>query len=273
MRQILTRRTVLIKLLVCLTALLAFSAILESAQAQPTPKKAFEVEKIPDGLLIAAAPELAGKTKAWVWYAPDNLVVGEAEKWMVEQFLAAGISVAGGGGSYGGPGAIKRMHAFYTEMTEKRGYSKKPIMLARSRGGLPCLGWAVEHPDKVSAFAGIYPVCNILGWSDVGLGAYGLKKDSPPEKIKEFNPIDRLKGLAEAKVPLFAVHGDNDKAVPLELNSGMVKERYTALGGTMQLLVAPGAPHGIWKREGVEGDGFFRCQELVDFVKTHAKAK
>jgi pimeloyl-ACP methyl ester carboxylesterase len=256
-----------------LSALFVLVLLIEPAQAQPAPKKAFEVEKIPDGLLIAADPELAGKTKAWVWYAPGGLVTGEAEKWMVEQFLAAGISAAGGGGEYGGPNAIRRMNAFYTEMTEKRGYSKKPIVLARSRGGLTCLGWAVEHPDKVGAFAGIYPVCNILGWSDVSLGAYGLKKDSSPEQIKMFNPVDRLKGLAEAKAPLFAVHGDNDKAVPLELNSGLVKERYTALGGTMQLLVAPGAPHGAWKREGVQGDGFFRCQELVDFVKSHARPK
>lgn len=264
----------LMKLPVCLTALLVFSAILESAQAQLAPKEAFVVEKIPDGLLIAAKPELAGKTKAWVWYAPAKLVEGEAERWMVEQFLAAGISAAGGGASdNGGPGAIRKMNAFYTEMTEKRGYSKKPIMLARSRGGLACLGWAVEHPDKVGAFAGIYPVCNILGWSDVSLGAYGLKKDSSPEQLKEFNPVDRLKGLAQAKIPLFAVHGDNDTAVPLELNSGLVKERYTALGGTMELLVAPGAPHGTWKREGVQGDGFFRCQELVDFVKSHARPK
>jgi len=264
----------LMKLPVCLTALLVFSAILESAQAQPAPKEAFVVEKIPDGLLIAAKPELAGKTKAWVWYAPAKLVEGEAERWMVEQFLAAGISAAGGGASdNGGPGAIRKMNAFYTEMTEKRGYSKKPIMLARSRGGLACLGWAVEHPDKVGAFAGIYPVCNILGWSDVSLGAYGLKKDSSPEQLKEFNPVDRLKGLAQAKIPLFAVHGDNDTAVPLELNSGLVKERYTALGGTMELLVATGAPHGTWKREGVQGDGFFRCQELVDFVKSHARPK
>lgn len=264
----------LMKLPVCLTALLVFSAILESAQAQLAPKEAFVVEKIPDGLLIAAKPELAGKTKAWVWYAPAHMVAGEAERWMVEQFLAAGISAAGGGASdNGGPGAIRKMNAFYTEMTEKRGYSKKPIMLARSRGGLACLGWAVEHPDKVGAFAGIYPVCNILGWSDVSLGAYGLKKDSSPEQLKEFNPVDRLKGLAQAKIPLFAVHGDNDTAVPLELNSGLLKERYTALGGTMELLVAPGAPHGTWKREGVQGDGFFRCQELVDFVKSHARPK
>jgi pimeloyl-ACP methyl ester carboxylesterase len=264
----------LMKLPVCLTALLVFSAIFESAQAQPAPKEAFVVEKIPDGLLIAAKPELAGKTKAWVWYAPAHMVAGEAERWMVEQFLAAGISAAGGGASdNGGPGAIRKMNAFYTEMTEKRGYSKKPIMLARSRGGLACLGWAVEHPDKVGAFAGIYPVCNLLGWSDIRIGEYGLKKDSSPEQLKEFNPVDRLKGLAEAKVPLFAVHGDNDTAVPLELNSGLVKERYTALGGTMELLVAPGAPHGTWKREGVQGDGFFRCQELVDFVKSHARPK
>jgi len=254
------------KLPVCLSALFVLVLLLEPARAQPAPKKkAFEAEKVPGGRLIAAKPELAGTTKAWVWYAPD-WALGDAEEWMVEQFLEAGISVAAGGGAYGGSGAIKSQTAFYTEMTEKRGYAKKPILMGRSQGGLTTLGWAVENPDKVSAFAGIYPVCNIEGWKDVNLGSYGIKKDELAERLKEFNPVDRLAGLARAKVPLFAVHGDKDTVVPLETNSGLLKERYTALGGTMQLVVPPGQGHSMWK-------GFFQCQELVDFVKSQAKPK
>lgn len=64
-------------------------------------------------------------------------------------------------------------------------------------------------------------------------------------------------------MPLFAVHGDADKVVPLEANSGRVKQRYAALGGSMTLLVPPGQGHSMWP-------GFFQCPELVEFVVAHA---
>ncbi|MFM9079006.1 MAG: alpha/beta hydrolase family protein [Opitutaceae bacterium] len=78
------------------------------------------------------------------------------------------------------------------------------------------------------------------------------------------NPVERLAPLAAAKIPLFAIHGDADKLVPLDANSALVKARYTALGGAMELIIAPGQGHTHW-------DGFFRCRELVDFVVKHAQ--
>jgi len=43
-----------------------------------------------------------------------------------------------------------------------------------------------------------------------------------------------------------------------------MKERYTALGGTMILVVIHGQGHNMWP-------GFFQSEDLVNFVKTHAK--
>jgi predicted esterase len=83
-------------------------------------------------------------------------------------------------------------------------------------------------------------------------------------RLTEFNPLDRLAALAKARVPFFAIHGDVDKVVPLEANSGEVKKRYEALGGSMQLSVPSGQGHNMWT-------GFFQCQELVDFVITSSK--
>jgi len=82
-------------------------------------------------------------------------------------------------------------------------------------------------------------------------------------QLREHNPVDRLAGLAKAGVPLFAIHGDVDAVVPLEANSGLVRERYTALGGSMQLVVPPGQGHTMWS-------GFFQDPELVRFVLAHA---
>ena len=42
-----------------------------------------------------------------------------------------------------------------------------------------------------------------------------------------------------------------------------MKDRYTALGGVMQLIVPAGQGHNMWF-------GFFQSQDFVNFVKTHA---
>ena len=83
-------------------------------------------------------------------------------------------------------------------------------------------------------------------------------------RLAEHNPVDRLAALARAGVPLFAIHGDVDRVVPLEANSGEMRKRYEALGGQMQLIVPPGQGHNMWA-------GFFQCQELVDFVVAQVK--
>ena len=218
--------------------------------------------------IIPAKNNPAAKAKPWVWYAPTLLgLPGKEEQWMFEQFLDAGIAVAGidAGESYGSPAGNKLFTAFHTEMTEARGYGKKPVLLGRSRGGLMTLSWAATNPDKVAAFAGIYPVCNVASYPGVAnaAGAFQMKPEELQAHLTEYNPIDRLAPLAKAGVPFFAIHGDVDKVVPLEKNSGLMKERYTALGGTMQLVIPPGQGHNMWT-------GFFQCQELVDFVKAQA---
>ena len=83
------------------------------------------------------------------------------------------------------------------------------------------------------------------------------------DKLAEHNPIDRLAPLAKARVPLFHIHGDSDKVVPLEKNSAELAKRYGELGGKMTLKIVKGQGHNMWP-------GWFQCQELVDFVIAHA---
>jgi hypothetical protein len=213
--------------------------------------------------LIPAKTDRHVPAKPWVWYAPTlpNLP-GPEERWMFEKFRAAGVAIAGidAGESYGSPAGNRVFDTLYAAMTA-RGYSAKPVLLGRSRGGLMTLSWGAANPGKVGGFAGIYPVCDIASYPGVerAAGAFGLKPDELKARLKDFNPVDRLGGLAKAKVPLFAIHGDVDKVVPLEANSGRVKERYAALGGSMTLVVPPQQGHNMWP-------GFFRCPELVEFV-------
>ena len=128
------------------------------------------------------------------------------------------------------------------------------------------LSWAAENPDKVAAFAGIYPVCNIASYPGIAKAApaYEMTTEALQAGLAAHNPIDRLAPLAKAGVPLFAIHGDSDKIVPLEDNSALLKSRYETLGGSIRLIVPPAQGHDLWQ-------GFFQCGELVTFVIKHAK--
>ncbi|MDQ1329379.1 MAG: Alpha/beta hydrolase [Candidatus Poribacteria bacterium] len=219
--------------------------------------------------LIMPEKRASGTKTPWVWYAPTLPgLPGPEEIWMFERFLNAGIAIAGidVGESYGNPEGCKLYTALYNELVKNRNLSKKACPLARSRGGLMLYNWAVEHPASVACIAGIYPVCNLTSYPGLKIActAYGMTEEQLAEKLTEYNPIDRLKGLAKEKVPIFHIHGDSDTVVPLEKNTGEVQKRYHQLGGEMTVLVPKGQGHNMW-------EGFFQCQELVDFVIAHAK--
>ena len=91
---------------------------------------------------------------------------------------------------------------FYDAMVAK-GYSVMPVLLGQSRGGLMMLCWAFRNPDKVGAFAGIYPVCNIANWplqrsKHSVLADYGMSKEEILANLDQLNPVGNLDGLAEA---------------------------------------------------------------------------
>lgn len=229
-----------------------------------------EVFRVADrtAFLIPAKAGAGAGSKAWVWYAPTLPgLPGTEEGFMFDRFLQAGISIAGVdvGESFGSPDGRQGFDALYAEMTVGRGYSRKPVLLGRSRGGLMTLSWAAENPEKVGGFAGIYPVCNLVSYPGLAkaASAYRMTPEELGTHLREHNPVDRLAGLARAGVPLFAIHGDVDTVVPLEANSGLVRERYEALGGSMQVIVPTGQGHNMWS-------GFFESSELVTFVLRHA---
>ena len=235
----------------------------------PLPGEVFEVDGRTAFVILPAAENLhTNRPTPWVWYAPTLSGLPEArERWMFERFLAAGIAVAGVdvGESYGNPQGRTHFTAFYRELVERRGFSRKPILLPRSRGGLMLYNWAAEHPDSVGGIAGIYPVGDLRSWPglDQVCGAYGLTAAQLEEQLKQHNPIDRLAPLAKAGVPIFHIHGNSDDVVPLKDNSALLASRYRELGGSMRLRIPPGQGHNVW-------DGFFQCQELVEFVIAHA---
>ncbi|HEY6227213.1 MAG TPA: prolyl oligopeptidase family serine peptidase, partial [Verrucomicrobiae bacterium] len=129
--------------------------------------------------------------------------------------------------------------------------------------------WAILNPSRVAAIAGIYPVFDFTTYPGIekAAPAYGLSVEALKAQQEEFNPIKRVNVLARAKIPVFLIHGDSDKVVPLEPNSGAFLKEYQKAGAesliTLQTLENQG--HNMY-------EGFFRSQALVDFVIKNAKA-
>lgn len=202
----------------------------------------------------------------WVWYAPTREgLPAEAERWMLERFLSAGVAIAGidVGESFGSPAGVRQYNDFHTYLVTSRRFDGRPCLLARSRGGLMLYNWAAENPRSVSGIAGIYPVCNLASYPGIerACGAYNLTAEVLATDLNRYNPIDRLAPLAEAQVPVFHIHGDQDTVVPLTENSGLLAERYRELGGHIDLEVVAGQGHNMW-------DGWFQSETLVEFVLT-----
>jgi pimeloyl-ACP methyl ester carboxylesterase len=178
----------------------------------------------------------------------------------------AGIDI---GEAYGSPAGRKLFTALHDELTKNRGFASKACVLGRSRGGLWVTSWASEHPDKVSGLAGIYPVFDFRTYPGLAKAAtaYELTPDGLAVQAKDLNPIERVPLLAKAKIPAFLIHGNEDKVVPLKENSAEFLARYEAAGvkDLVTLVVAKGQGHNYW-------EGFFKCQELVDFSIARAKA-
>jgi arylsulfatase A-like enzyme len=209
--------------------------------------------------------------KPWIFYGPTLAPYPDkAESWMHQQFLDAGIAIAGidVGEAYGSPHAFPHFEALYQEMV-KRGFSKKPALLGRSRGGLWVSSWAIAHPDRVSGIGGIYPVYDYTTYPGVNraAAAYGLGADELLAEQDKLNPIKRASTLAKAKIPVFIIHGTDDKVVPLAANSAALEKAYADndAADLIRVIKSEGQGHSFWP-------GFFSCQELVDFLTAKSKS-
>ena len=168
-----------------LIAILLTSASLFAAET-------FEVDGHRAVIHPAAKP---AEGKPWLWYAPalNGGVSIVQHKLYADACQQAGIAIAGYdlGEVRGAPKSAAQFTKFYDEMV-KRGYSPKPILLGQSRGGMMTLTWAFRNPEKVKAWIGIYPVCNLASWSLKNskaqtLADFGLTEAELTSRLKEFN--------------------------------------------------------------------------------------
>jgi pimeloyl-ACP methyl ester carboxylesterase len=218
------------------------------------------------GFILQPRKPAADGSHPWLWYAPTfiNILPDHSNEWLLSRLLDKGFAIVGVdvGESYGNPAGRKTFSEFYDYFLKTYHLDPKVSLLPQSRGGLMLYNWAVENPEKILCIGAIFPVCDPSSYPglDKAAPAYHMTREQFAAHLAEHNPLDRLEPLARAHIPIFHVQGDSDVIVPLEKNSGPLRDRYVALGGRMDLLIIPGKGHQV-------DPAFFECEPLLRFLE------
>ena len=238
--------------------LLVYAVVLNSNQSSlkdtPTQWNGFEKRDfvVAGRKAFVVAPERAAVGRPWIWRTEFFGHEPQADIALLKKgFHAAYIDVQD---LYGAPKALDAMDAFYDHVTNERGLAKKVVLEGFSRGGLFTLNWAARHPDRVACIYNDAPVCDFKSWP-LGQGAgkpspgdwqkclkaYGFTQKQALDYDK--NPVDNLKPLAGAKIPILHVCGDADEVVPFGENTMLMYRRYRQMEGPMEVIAKPGVKH------------------------------
>lgn len=208
--------------------------------------------KLGDRACIVVSPEKAAGGNPWIWRARFFGHEPQADVEMLKRGYH--IVYCDVGNLFGNPQAVKHWDAFYEFLTTKHHFAKKVALEGMSRGGLIIYNWAAANPEKVACLYGDAPVCDFKSWPggkgkgkggggawQACLKAYGLTEEQALKYDR--NPVDQLKALADAKIPILHVIGDADVVVPVAENSAVIEARYRALGGSIKVISKPGIGH------------------------------
>jgi len=261
-----------------IATLFALTAALHAAD--PAPKISawnggerldFEVAGCP-ALLVRPKTPAAGLP--WIWrteffgHEPQGDIALLGAGWHVAYFKVSDL--------YGAPASIDLMAKFHDFATRTYGLNQRAVLEGFSRGGLYAVNFAATHPDKTAALYLDAPVLDIRSWPggkgqgagsktcwDQALKIYGLTEETAP--TFKGNPLDRLEPIAEARIPILSVCGDADKVVPYAENTALLKKRYQALGGKIEVILKPGVDH--------HPHSLKDPQPIVDFLLNNAYAR
>ncbi len=211
---------------------------------------------------IVVVPREPRPGRPWAWRGEFFGAFANADV----ELVARGFHLAylGVPDLFGSPAAIKAWTAFHEVLTTEYKLARKVALIGLSRGGLYCYNWAAANPDKVACIYADAAVCDFKSWpggkvKGFGRGdgsaaewekllkAYGFRSDAEAVAYRG-NPVDSLRPLAEARIPLMHVYGEADTVVPADENTGVVAKRYRELGGSITLIARPGVghhPHGL----------------------------
>ena len=232
--------------------------------------------QVADRNAYLVVPKEARKGMPWIWRARFPGFHAEMDIELAGKGYHIGyVDVAG---LFGGPRAIEIGDQFYTQMTTTRGLNPKVVLEGVSRGGLLVYNWASKNADRVACIYCDTPVCDFRSWpqgAGKGIGskaawkqclnAYGLTEQQA-EQFKGL-PIDHAQVIAEAKIPLLHIVSENDRVVPPEENTYLLRENLRKFGHDMEIIsVAEGT-------EKSNGHHFThpQPQRVVDFILAHTQ--
>ena len=154
------------------------------------------------------------------------------------------------------------------------GLSPKANLIGMSWGGFLALRYAEENPAQVCAIYLDAPVCDAADPDPSPVSGpqasrrnqqiarcFGLSVEQL--KSSPLNPVNNLKPIADAKIPVFAAIGQDDLVVNHATNFDVVEKNLRAAGGVLWKVVRRGA----W---GHHPHGFDDVSALLDF---HCKAR
>jgi pimeloyl-ACP methyl ester carboxylesterase len=155
---------------------------------------------------------------------------------------------------YGAPTALDHMDEFYSHLTAVHQLGSRPVLEGFSRGALFALNWAARRPQKVACLYLDAPVCDFKSWPGGKGSAPGSRQDWDQLKrayglteeqalLYPGNPVDNLRPLVEAGVPIIAVYGEADVDLPPAENILLVQRRYAELGGEIAVLAKKAVGH------------------------------
>ncbi|RYX81999.1 hypothetical protein EON83_21470 [bacterium] len=167
---------------------------------------------------------------------------------------------------YGAPVAIDLMDKFYAALTTRFQLSPKATLEGFSRGGLFALNWAIRNPNQVASLYLDAPLCDLKNWPTPSPDWENLKKvyGLTEEKARAYtlSPIDHLKPLVDAKIPILGVYGMADTTVIPAKNIELLAQRYRDMGGEIELIPKPGIDH--------HPHSLVDPTPIVDFVVKHS---
>jgi pimeloyl-ACP methyl ester carboxylesterase len=197
-------------------------------------------------------PRNSAQSQPWIWRTEFFGHEPQADIALLERgFHLAYIDVQN---MYGAPIAMGHMDTFYEHLIHEYSLCDKVTLEGFSRGGLFALNWAIAHPDRVACLYLDAPVCDFKSWpAGMGAGAgspadwekckaiYGLTEQQAVEYLG--GPLDNLRPLAQARIPILCVCGAADTVVPMEENTNVLEERYRGLDGPIKVLAKPDCEH------------------------------
>ena len=220
-------------------------------------------------------PEAPARGNPWIWRARFPGYHAEMDIALVQQgFHIVYLDVAG---LFGAPIAIDAADQCYQHVRKHLNLAPKAAMEGVSRGGLFVYQYLLRFPDRVACLYADTPVCDFKSWP----GGKGTSKGSAGDWKKcqtaykmseamamsyEGNPVDQTEAIARSGVPLLHIISMNDRVVPVQENTLLLKKRIERWGGTVSLIKVE---QGTTKSQGHHFD-HPAVDDVVAFIKRHA---